>query len=265
MKKLFSIVILILFSQFQVMNAVAGSDGETEISSNKSNNQAEVKDCFESINRGIFAFNQGLDKVVFKPLAKGYRILPQPVRSGTSNVISNLGNVVTIPNNILQGQVKDASMNSLRLIINSTLGIAGIFDVASFYGIEKRDKEDYGQTLGTWGVGEGCYFVLPVLGPSTVRDSIGSLVNVMGGDAWYNVTVANDTQYFNEADYYLSRVTSGVDFRAKNLESFDSLEKTSIDLYASIRSLYLQDRQRKIQNIDQATETMSDDDWEEID
>ena len=265
MKKLFSIVILILFSQFQVMNVVAGSDGETEISSNKSNNQAEVKDCFESINRGIFAFNQGLDKAVFKPLAKGYRKLPQPVRSGTSNVISNLGNVVTIPNNILQGQVKDASMNSLRLIINSTLGIAGIFDVASYYGIEKRDKEDYGQTLGTWGVGEGCYFVLPVLGPSTVRDSIGSLVNVMGGDAWYNVTVANDTQYFNEADYYLSRVTSGVDFRAKNLESFDSLEKTSIDLYASIRSLYLQDRQRKIQNIDQATETMSDDDWEEID
>ena len=265
MKKLFSIVILILFSQFQILNAVAGSDGETEISSNKNNNQAEVKDCFETINRGVFAFNQGLDKAVFKPLAKGYRKLPQPVRSGTSNVISNLGNVVTIPNNILQGQVKDASMNSLRLIINSTLGIAGIFDVASYYGIEKRDKEDYGQTLGTWGVGEGCYFVLPVLGPSTVRDSIGSLVNVMGGDAWYNVTVRNDTQYFNEADYYLSRVTSGVDFRAKNIESFDSLEKTSIDLYASIRSLYLQDRQRKIQNIDQATETMSDDDWEEID
>ena len=265
MKKLISIVILILFSQFQMLNAVAGSDGETEISSNKNNNQSEVKDCFETINRCVFAFNQGLDKAVFKPLAKGYRKLPQPVRSGTSNVINNLGNVVTIPNNILQGQLKDASMNSLRLIINSTLGIAGIFDVASYYGIEKRDKEDYGQTLGTWGVGEGCYFVLPVLGPSTVRDSIGSLVNVMGGDAWYNVTVANDTQYFNEADYYLSRVTSGVDFRAKNLESFDSLEKTSIDLYASIRSLYLQDRQRKIQNIDQATETMSDDDWEEID
>ena len=202
---------------------------------------------------------------VFKPLAKGYRKLPQPVRSGTSNVISNLGNVVTIPNNILQGQMKDASMNSLRLIINSTLGIAGIFDVASYYGIKKRDREDYGQTLGTWGVGEGSYFVLPVLGPTTVRDSIGSLVNVMGGDAWYNVTVANDTRNFNESDYYLSRVTSGVDFRAKNLESFDSLEKTSIDLYASIRSLYLQDRQRKIQNIDQATETMSDDDWEEID
>tara|TARA_Y100000748_G_scaffold257938_1_gene224837 strand:- start:9 stop:806 length:798 start_codon:yes stop_codon:yes gene_type:complete len=265
MKKLFSIVILVLFSQLQIINAIAGSDGEVEISSKKNNNQQEVKDCFETINRGIFAFNEGLDKVIFKPLAKGYRKLPQPVRSGTSNVISNLGNVVTIPNNILQGQMNDAGMNSLRLIINSTLGIAGIFDVASYYGIEKREKEDYGQTLGTWGVGEGCYFVLPVLGPTTVRDSVGSLANVIGGDAWYNVTVANDTQYFNEADYYLSRVLSGVDFRAKNLESFDSLEKTSIDLYASIRSLYLQDRQRKIQNIDEATETMNDDDWEEID
>ena len=237
----------------------------SKISSNKNNNQAEVKDCFESINRGIFAFNQGLDKAVFKPLAKGYRKLPQPVRSGTSNVISNLGNVVTIPNNILQGQVKDASMNSLRLIINSTLGIAGIFDVASYYGIEKRDKEDYGQTLGTWGVKEGCYFVLPVLGPTTVRDSLGSVANIMGGDAWYNVTIANDTQYFNEADYYLSRVMSGVDFRAKNLESFDSLERTSLDLYSSVRSLYLQDRRKKIQNLDEITETLSDDDWEEVD
>lgn len=264
MKKLFSIVIVILFSQFQVLNAIAGSDGEVEISSKKNNNQV-VKDCFESVNRVTFAFNQGLDKIIFKPLAKGYRKLPQPIRSGTSNVINNLGNVVTIPNNILQGQMKDASVNSLRLIINSTLGIAGIFDVASYYGLEKRDKEDYGQTLGAWGVGEGCYFILPVLGPTTVRDSIGSLANVAGGDAWYNVTVANDTQYFNEADYYLSQLLSGVDFRAKNLESFDSLENTSIDLYASIRSLYLQDRQRKIKNLDIATETMIDDDWEEID
>jgi len=264
MKKLISILIIILFSQFQFLSANAGSDGEVEISSKKNNNPV-VKDCFESINRGIFAFNQGLDKVIFKPLAKGYRVLPQPIRSGTSNIINNLGNVVTIPNNILQGQIKDASMNSLRFIINSTLGIVGIFDVASYYGIEKREKEDYGQTLGTWGVGEGCYFILPVLGPTTVRDSIGSLANVAGGDAWYNVTVANDTQYFNEADYYLSRVISGVDFRAKNLESFDSLENTSIDLYASIRSLYLQDRQRKIKNIDETTETMIDDDWEEID
>ena len=265
MKKLLSILIIVLVGQFQVLNAIAGSDGEVEISSKKNNNQQEVKDCFETVNRGIFAFNQGLDKAIFKPLAKGYRKLPQPIRSGTSNVINNLGNVVTIPNNILQGQIKDAGMNSLRLVINSTLGIAGIFDVASYYGIDKRDKEDYGQTLGTMGVSEGCYFVLPVLGPTTVRDSIGSLANMVGGDAWYNVTVANDTQYFKESDYYLSRLLSGIDFRAKNLESFSSLESSSIDLYASIRSLYLQDRQKKISNLDGTTETMIDDDWEEID
>ena len=264
MKRLISIIIIIALSQAYSFNALADSDGEIEISSKK-NNQQVVKDCFESVNRGIFAFNQGLDKIVFEPLSRGYRKLPQPIRSGTSNVLNNLANVVTIPNNVLQGQIKDAGVNSLRFLINSSLGIVGIFDVASYYGLEKRDKEDYGQTLGTWGVSEGCYFVLPVLGPTTVRDSIGSLANISGGDAWYNVTVVNDTQYFDEADYYLSRVLTGVDFRAKNLESFDSLEKTSIDLYASIRSLYLQDRQRKIKNIDLVTETMSDDDWEEID
>ena len=120
-------------------------------------------------------------------------------------------------------------------MINSTVGIGGIFDIASFAGLKKRDKEDYGQTLGVWGFGEGCYFVLPVLGPTTVRDTLGSIVNVIGGDAWYNVTIANDTQYFSEADYYVSRALSGIDFRAKNLESFESLEKNSVDLYASVR------------------------------
>ena len=176
-----------------------------------------------------------------------------------------MSNVVTIPNNILQGQFKEAGINTLRFSINSTLGIAGIFDVASYYGLNKLDKEDYGQTLGTWGVKEGCYFVLPVLGPTTVRDTLGSLVNFGGGDAWYNVTIANDTKYFENSDYYYSRLTAGVDFRAKNLEAFDSLEKNSIDLYASVRSLYLQDRKRKILNSSETTETMNDDDWEEID
>ena len=263
MKNYFKILIIIVFSNILFSMANAGSDGNIELKSNS--DSSEVNDCFEKVNRGIFAFNQGLDKVIFKPLATGYRQLPQPVRSGASNALGNLGNVVTIPNNVLQGDLKSAGVNTMRFLINSTLGIGGLFDVASYYGLEKREKEDYGQTLGAWGVGEGCYFVLPVLGPTTVRDSIGSVVNVVGGDAWYNVTVANDTQYFNEADYYFSRVMSGVDFRAKNLESFDSLEKTSLDLYSSVRSLYLQDRRKKIQNLDEVTETLSDDDWEEVD
>ena len=262
MYKLLSAITILFFSLISTQ-VIAGDDGKLKVNGNN-NGYIEVKDCFEKVNRGIFSFNQSLDKIIFKPLAKGYRMFPQPIRSGTSNVLNNLSNVVTIPNNILQGQIKDAGINSARLVINSTVGIAGIFDVASYYGLQKRDKEDYGQTFGVWGAGPGCYFVLPVLGPTTVRDSIGSLANVMGGDAWYNVTVANDTQYFSEADYWVSRLGTGVDFRAKNIESFESLEKNSVDLYASVRSLYLQDRYRKINNIDESTETLSDDDWEEL-
>ncbi len=265
MKKIFKIFIISAIFNILTLSVFADSDGTIEINSKSNNQNAEVKDCFETINRGIFAFNQGLDKVFFKPVAKGYRYLPKPIRSGTSNALNNLSNVVTIPNNILQGQFKEAGINTLRFSINSTLGIAGIFDVASYYGLNKLDKEDYGQTLGTWGVKEGCYFVLPVLGPTTVRDTMGSLVNFGGGDAWYNVTIANDTKYFENSDYYYSRLTAGVDFRAKNLEAFDSLEKNSMDLYASVRSLYLQDRKRKILNSSETTETMNDDDWEEID
>jgi len=267
MKKFLSIFIITLFFESLAFSAFAGSDGTVQLNKKNDSKQenTEVKDCFETVNRGIFAFNQGLDKIFFKPVAKVYKKLPKPIRSGTSNALNNLSNVVTIPNNILQWQIKEAGINTLRFSINSTLGIAGLFDVASYYGLNKLDKEDYGQTLGTWGVKEGCYLVLPVVGPSTVRDSLGSMVNFSGGDAWYNVTVLNNTKYFEDSDYYYSRLTAGVDFRAKNLEAFNSLEKNSLDLYASVRSLYLQDRIRKIKNLDETTETLNDDDWEEID
>ena len=265
MKKILTLFIIAVISQAFTLSSYAGSDGTLEINTNTKEQSAEVKDCFETVNRGIFAFNQGLDKIFFKPVAKGYRFLPKPIRSGTSNALNNLSNVVTIPNNILQGQFKEAGVNTLRFSINTTLGIAGIFDVASYYGLNKLDKEDYGQTLGSWGVKEGCYFVLPVLGPTTVRDTLGSIVNFAGGDPWYNVTIGADTKFFENSDYYYSRLTTGIDFRAKNLEAFDNLEKNSLDLYASVRSLYLQDRKRKIQNSDEITETMNDDDWEEID
>ena len=265
MKKILTVLIIFLVSQLSTLNVLAGSDGTLEINNETKEQSTEVKDCFEPVNRAIFTFNQGLDKVFFKPIAKGYRYLPKPIRSGTSNALNNLSNVVTIPNNILQGQFKEAGVNTLRFSINTTLGIAGIFDVASYYGLNKLDKEDYGQTLGSWGVKEGCYFVLPVLGPTTVRDTLGSIVNFAGGDPWYNVTIGADTKFFENSDYYYSRLTTGIDFRAKNLEAFDNLEKNSLDLYESVRSLYLQDRKRKIQNSDEITETMNDDDWEEID
>ncbi len=227
--------------------------------------EAEVKDCFEKLNRATFAFNMGLDKVIFKPISKGYRKLPSPLRTGAGNALNNLSNLITIPNNILQGNFGSAANNSARFVINTTLGIAGIFDPANSFGFEKREKEDFGQSLGVMGVGEGCYLVLPVLGPSTVRDTVGSLIAMNGGDAWHNITVRDDEEYvkeFKESDYWVSRVTSGVDFRAKNLEAFDALQKNSVDLYATVRSLYLQDRKKKINNSSSKTEAMEDGDWD---
>ena len=242
-------------------NVNAASDGELKMSKNHT---TEVKDCFEPLNRATFAFNQGLDKVVFKPIAKVYRVLPSPIRTGTSNALNNLSSLVTIPNNILQREFQKAGVNTGRFFINSTFGIVGIFDVAEIMGFEEYEKEDYGQTLGTLGIGPGCYLVLPVIGPSTVRDTVGSLANIVGGDPWYNITVANNTEHFSEFDYWSTRVASGIDFRAKNIDSFDNLEKNSMDFYASVRSLYLQDRQMKISNSNTIIETMDDSDWEEI-
>ena len=250
-----------LISLMLVTNVSADTDGENNMSKK---NSGEVKDCFESVNRATFKFNEVLDGVVFEPLAKAYRILPSPVRSGTSNALDNLSTLVTIPNNLLQGDLKKATVNTGRFIVNTTIGIVGIFDVAEKVGFPEYEKEDYGQTLGVMGVGEGCYVVLPVLGPSTVRDTVGSFANLIGGDPWYNVTVANETQYFSDFDYWASRAGTGINFRAKNIDSFDNLEKNSIDFYASVRSLYLQDRQRKIANSNSITETQNDSDWEEI-
>jgi len=241
-------------------NVSAGTDGENSISKGKK----PIKDCFESLNRATFALNQGLDKVIFEPVAKAYRVLPSPIRTGTSNALDNISNLVTIPNNILQGDFKKAGVNTGRFVVNTTVGIVGIFNVAQKIGFPEYEKEDYGQTLGVMGVGAGCYLVLPVLGPSTVRDTAGSFINVLGGDPWYNASVNGNNEYLSDTAYLTTRVLAGIDFRAKNIDSFENLEKNSMDFYASVRSLYLQDRQQKIINSSVTTETMDDGDWEEI-
>ena len=258
MKKFLSISVITFFI---FTNAFAGADGELELSKKSK----PVKDCFEPINRVTFAVNQGLDKIIFKPVAKGYRVLPSPVRTGVSNALDNLSNLVTIPNNVLQGELKKAGVNTGRFVINTTIGIVGLFDVAQNLGFPEYEREDYGQTLGVMGVGPGCYLVLPVLGPSTIRDTAGSFINIMGGDPWYNASVNGNNEFLSDSDYLASRVLGGIDFRAKNLDSLDNLEKNSMDFYASVRSLYLQDRQQKILNSKETTETMDDGDWEEID
>ena len=260
---MFKKISLILITTLTLtLNVHAASDGELIL---KKNDPAEINDCSEGFNRASFALNQGLDKIIFKPVASVYRILPSPIKTGVSNSLNNLSNVVTIPNNILQGDFTKAGVNTGRFIINTTIGLLGLIDVAEYLGFSEYEKEDYGQSLASLGVGPGCYIVLPVLGPSTARDTVASLANFMGGDAWYNVTVNNDTRYFSDVDYYASKITAGVDFRAKNFDSIENLEKNSLDFYASVKSLYLQDRQKRISNAKTIIETQNDSDWEEID
>ena len=257
-KKLIVICLSVIMIAF---NVNAASDGELIL---KKNEPVEIKDCFENLNRATFAFNQALDGLIFKPVAGVYKKLPSPVRHGVGNSMNNISALVTIPNNILQGDLKNAGINTGRFIINTTVGIFGLIDVAHHIGLSEYEKEDYGQSLAKLGVGPGCYLVLPVLGPSTVRDTAASFVNILGGDAWYNVTVKNDTQHFSDIDYYSSRLTSGIDFRAKNYDSIENLEENSLDFYASVKSLYLQDRQQKILNTNTVIDTQDDSDWEEI-
>ena len=246
-------------------SANAGSDGELKLNENQPN---EVKDCFENLNRATFSLNQSLDKSIIKPIAKGYRKLPDSLQKGTSNAVRNLSNLITIPNNVLQGDFKLAVINSGRLIVNSTVGILGFIDVANKMGFPKYVKEDYGQTLGAWGVGPGCYIVLPVLGPSTIRDTAGSFVNVIGGDPWYNASVHGNNEFLSERMFVLSKALNGIQFRADNIESIDNLEKNSLDFYASIKSLYTQDRENKIKNNQRGSIEVlykDEEDWEEID
>ena len=254
-------IILSLISLMLTFSVSADTDGENALSKKKS---VPVKDCFENINRATFALNQGLDKVIFKPVAKGYRSLPSSIRTGTGNALQNLSSLITVPNNILQGDFRKAGINTGRFAINTTVGILGIFNVAKKMGFSDYEKEDYGQTLGLWGVGAGCYIVLPVLGPSTVRDTAGSFVNVLGGDPWYNASVSGNNEFLSRSDYILTKVLTGVDFRAKNIDSIENLEKNSMDFYASVKSLYLQDRQQKILNSNATIDIMYEGDWEEI-
>ena len=264
MNRLFSVLILSLILSSP---SFAGSDGENKLSKNPN---GEVKDCFETVNRGVFAFNEGLRKVVFEPLAKGYLYLPSPVRAGAGNMLNNLTNVVTIPNNLLQGEFVLAAKNGARFAVNTTVGILGIFDPATKMGFEKKSREDFGQTLGVWGVDTGCYFVLPILGPTTARDAVGMIGNVFV-DPVYQVTHNTETDMvigndnLQEHNYFYYKGADAVDFRSKNIESIESLQNNSIDFYASVKSLYLQNRAQKISNAPIADKDQDDSDWEEID
>ena len=212
---------------------------------------SKTKDCFENVNRVVFTFNMGLDKVVFKPVAKGYSYLPTPIKKGVRNATNNVSYFVQIPNQFLQGKFSDGIKDTSRFLINTTVGLFGIFDPASKIGFKKNDNEDYGQTLGSWGVGHGCYIVLPVLGPTTLRDSVGKMGNVLL-DPFYLSTVGDKHLLFGnnlgDQTYWGETVLDKTNWRAENIKTLEDLEKNSIDLYSSVRSLYLQRRDHLTKN-----------------
>ena len=208
-----------------------------------------AEECFERTSRAIFKFNMALDDIVLEPLAKGYNKLPSPIKTGTSNFTSNIGTLLSIPNNVLQGNMRELGHSVGSFVINTSVGILGFLNPAEKIGL-KPHKEDVGQTLGTYGIGTGCYFVLPVFGPTTARDSIGLIADSFI-DPFAHVTIRENEIFGasgNSLDYLSVKATGAVDFRADNDKNFESLEKNSIDLYSSLKSIYLQDRENKIRN-----------------
>ena len=198
-----------------------------------------TNDPLEPMNRAIFSFNQFADKILLKPLSLLYRdMVPPEARKGVHNMFGNLRSPVTLANDLLQGDMDRASITVQRFAVNSTAGVGGLFDVAASYGLEGH-REDFGQTLAIWGSGEGVYLVLPILGPSNPRDGVGLLADGF----------MDPLDYVAPFGALAARtVVRGVDERLRVIDTLDEIERTSIDYYATLRSLYRQRRGDEIRN-----------------
>ncbi|MCF8197338.1 MAG: VacJ family lipoprotein [Sulfuritalea sp.] len=195
------------------------------------------KDPIEGFNRAVFAFNEGLDTAIVKPVATGYEaVLPSPVRTGVTNFFSNIEDLFIGVNNLLQGKVPEAISDLGRVVINSTIGLLGVIDFATDAGLEKHD-EDFGQTFGRWGVANGAYVVVPVFGPRTVRDTVGLVLDVAADPvANHNPTRTRD----------LALVLRLVNDRANLLAADKVIEEAALDKYTYVRDAYLQRRRKLI-------------------
>ena len=204
----------------------------------------EIYDPLEKINRSIFSFNNFADKVILEPVAKGYKKLPSPIQSGISNFLSNIRMPLVVVNQLLQGQGKNAVDSTGRFLVNSTAGIFGLIDVADKIGIEEKE-EDFGQTLATYGVGDGFYIVLPLFGPSNVRDTTGMIMTML--------TDPVNAYAVREGEGWLVPTRTGVnaiDQRSKIIDEVNALRNNSLDYYAAVRSSYYQTRKAAINNTD---------------
>lgn len=193
------------------------------------------EDPYEDFNRQMFAFNEGLDRSVVEPVAKGYRaVTNKPVRQGVSNVLNNLGEPVTFANEVLQGKIPRAAGTVGRFLINSTIGIAGIFTPAQAMGIERTD-EDFGQTLAVWGINSGPYLVLPFIGPSSARDGVGVVAD-------FFVDPVNYVEFDKDNEICFGvAIANGLVAREDAIETFETV-RTQVDPYTTVRRFYVRSR-----------------------
>jgi len=212
----------------------------------------EINDPFEPFNRLMFNTTLAIDKAVLRPTAIVYRaVFPQPIRDSVRNFLNNLDSPIIFTNDLLQGELARAKVTFVRTVVNTTVGIGGLFDVADRWGFP-RHREDFGQTLATLGIGEGPYLFIPLFGPANPRDLLG-----YGTDLFFQPLT-----YVDWGDKsYIPFVRYGVDLidlRARNIETLDEIEQTSLDYYASVRSLYRQSRNNEINNGASAVEDLPD-------
>ncbi|MFN0315929.1 MAG: VacJ family lipoprotein [Burkholderiales bacterium] len=207
------------------------------------------RDPFEPLNRGVYKVNDALDRAILKPVAKGYRaVVPVPFRGGISNFLENLSDVPVALNGMLQGKFRQAASDGGRFIINSSVGILGIFDVATHLGLPRHD-EDFGQTLGFWGLGSGPYLMLPLLGPSSVRDGSGLIVDYATTPATY--------AFEDGPQAWTALGVRVVDQRASLLDAERLLDEAALDRYSFLRDVYLQRRERLVHDGQEPSKTQS--------
>ena len=246
MNKLFQILLsLIIISLSPNLLGAAADDVKTNSDDFETTIvEDEIYDPLEGINRAVFGFNNVADRIILEPVAKGYKKLPTPIQSGLGNFIKNLKLPLVAVNQLLQGQGKNAVESTGRFFVNSTIGIFGLIDVADNIGLEQKE-EDFGQTLATWGVGDGFYVVLPLFGPSNLRDTAGMVMTMMTDPVNAYATSQGEAWAIP-----VRTAVNAVDQRSKIIDEVNALRDNSVDYYAAVRSSYYQNRKAAIMNTD---------------
>lgn len=236
--------------------SASATASESPMAASQDDASTQVSDPWEGVNRRLYAVHNVLDGVILEPIALGYRaIVPRPARSGVRNVLNNLNSPVVLANDVLQGSPKKAGVTIARFGINTTLGVAGLFDVADRMGLKRRN-EDFGQTLGVWGAGEGPYLFIPLLGPTNVRDGFGRVVD-------FAFDPLNYATYDHDNTVNIARAAlTAVDAREQLIEPVRDINATSSDPYAATKRIYTKSRRSEIKDGAVDVESLPDFDFD---